>query len=535
MHLITYDIQLLEPLLVTALDGDPNSSIAYDFIPGSVLRGAFISQYQSQHGSIDIADVRSLFFSPQTQFLNGYRTVYDTVALEDVQSWPLPRSLWREKSGQSSESSFPVYDYAWPVGLSDDHKRLKGSLYGLIDSQGHLAQIERQVTIHIQRDRHMGRSTRESGQIYNYEALAPGQTFRAQILTELDETAVAPIIRLLSGEMHLGGSRSAGYGRVRLTPVVGGPSIETWLADCIRPPTGDRLVVTLLSDLLLRDANGNWTTDPTLLANMLGLTLKTAFIAARPIGAFNRKWGLPLPQRMAFQMGSVLVCEKPSDAQWQKLTTIVQQGAGENREDGLGRLALNWHIQPSFIMHKPEEGEIEAVTLAEDSASHEIATQMAIRLWRQQLDTAVTAEANRLARRQTRISKSQLYRLRLKIQAALQTVQQAQRQKKPDKIITAVKEDVSRYLTDVAGRRSTREQFNKTRVDRKQLPKWIAGLLERTPESMSTTPPFNQPRVEIGGVQAQWDDLLTLEYNLRLMDGVLANMAKLNKKEDRHG
>lgn len=535
MHLITYDIQLLEPLLVTALDGDPNSSIAYDFIPGSVLRGAFISQYQSQHGAFEIDQVRSLFFSPQTQFLNGYRTVYDTEALEDRQGWPLPRSLWREKPKQKSETSFTVYDYAWGGNPSDDHTRLKGASYGLIDSKGHLAQIERQVTIHIQRDRHMGRSTRESGQIYNYEALAPGQTFRAQILTELDESDLSPLIDLLSGEMHLGGSRSAGYGRVRLTPVPDAPSSEIWLSDCIRPFDGDTLVVTLLSDLLLRDANGNWTTDPALLAATLGLTLKTAFIAARPIGAFNRKWGLPLPQRMAFQMGSVLVCDKPADTQWQALTRLVRQGVGESREDGFGRLALNWHIQPSFIMCQSEEEEVKAVALTEGSGSYEIAAQMAMQLWRQQLDTAVTAKANQLARRQTRISKSQLYRLRLKIQAALQTVLQTQSHQQPDKIITDVKQEISRYMADVKSRRSTREQFNKTRVGGKRLLQWVGELLERTPESMLTTAPFDQPAVEIGGVRAQWNQQLTLEYNLRLIDGVLANMAKLSQKENRHG
>jgi hypothetical protein len=52
---------------------------------------------------------------------------------------------------------------------------------------------------------------------------------------------------------------------------------------------------------------------------------------------------------------------------------------------------------------------------------------------------------------------------------------------------------------------------------------------------MPATPPFNQSGVEIGGVRAQWNQQLMLEYNLRLIDGVLANMAKLSQKENRHG
>ena len=39
MNVINYQITLLEPTLVTALQGDPNSSVAFDYLPGSVLRG----------------------------------------------------------------------------------------------------------------------------------------------------------------------------------------------------------------------------------------------------------------------------------------------------------------------------------------------------------------------------------------------------------------------------------------------------------------------------------------------------------------
>ena len=37
MTTITYRVTLLEPLLVTAVEGDPNSGVAYDHLPGSAL------------------------------------------------------------------------------------------------------------------------------------------------------------------------------------------------------------------------------------------------------------------------------------------------------------------------------------------------------------------------------------------------------------------------------------------------------------------------------------------------------------------
>ena len=45
MKVINYRIDLLEPTLVTSLQGDPNSAVAFDYLPGSVLRGILIGKY----------------------------------------------------------------------------------------------------------------------------------------------------------------------------------------------------------------------------------------------------------------------------------------------------------------------------------------------------------------------------------------------------------------------------------------------------------------------------------------------------------
>ena len=47
MKAITYTITLEQPVLVTSLDGDPNSGVAFDYIPGSVIRGMIIPSTQS--------------------------------------------------------------------------------------------------------------------------------------------------------------------------------------------------------------------------------------------------------------------------------------------------------------------------------------------------------------------------------------------------------------------------------------------------------------------------------------------------------
>ena len=530
MRLITYDIHLLEPLLVTALDGDPNSSISYNFIPGSVLRGALIGSYQHAGNEIDSTALRSLFFSPDAQYLNGYRTLYDKDALEEVRCWPLPLSLRREEVQAEEEKSFKVYDLAW-ISV-EDTERLS-TPFGILDSDGQMAQIERQVTTHIQRDRHLGRSTRESGEIYNYEALSAGQTFRAHILTTLAETEIQPVVDLLAGELHLGGSRSAGYGRVRFELVENPADLEAWLAQRYpaQKPAG-KVTITLLSDLLLRDGNGNWTTDPRAAARSMGLELDTAFRAVRPIGAFNRKWGLPLPQRMALKMGTVLVCRPPTDAQWQQLKDLVENGMGESREDGYGRIAVNWHTQSNFTMSKPDAPEAEIIPLLPDSAGRQIAGQMVARMWRSQLEQRIVAKANDLAdKAQIKASKSQLHRLRQKVQATLQKAMQAQQPDTPESHCSSdvITDNLRAYMKDLEARRSTRDQFQKTRVNKTPLLEWISDLLKETAPS---SPDFTRIKAQIGDVQAVWSEIATLEANLRLMDAVLAQMVKKTKEAD---
>ncbi|MCP4421493.1 MAG: hypothetical protein GY805_33195, partial [Chloroflexi bacterium] len=258
----------------------------------------------------------------------------------------------------------------------------------------------------------------------------------------------------------------------------------------------------------------------------------TAFRSTRPIGAFNRKWGLPLPQRMALQMGTVLVCKSPSDAQWQELATFVRDGVGESREDGYGRIGVNWQSQPSFLMTKPEKQEAPIIPLPPDSASRHIATQMIKRMQQAQIEQRVVAKANGFASNaRVKASKSQIYRLRLKVQATLQKAIQVQRPNAAADQCTsdAVTDNLRAYMKDLQSRRSTRDQFKKTRIDTWPILSWIGNLLaETTPQS----PEFQQINVQIGDVKTNWTEIMTLETNLRLINAVLA---QIGKKEANNG
>src|SRR5438105_4274925 len=119
MKVINYHITLLEPTLVTALQGDPNSAVAFDYLPGSVLRGVLIGKYLGSK-SADTSDstLRRLFFDGTTRYLNGYPLdAYDHPSLPVPVSWQRVKDQAKDKEGKI----FDIFDFA--VEAQDDKQQ----------------------------------------------------------------------------------------------------------------------------------------------------------------------------------------------------------------------------------------------------------------------------------------------------------------------------------------------------------------------------------------------------------------------------
>jgi CRISPR-associated protein Csx10 len=347
VRVITYRITLLEPALVTALDGDPNSAVAFNY-----LRAKNLATDQ-----FDAADpeAQRLFFDGTTRYLNGY-----LLDRQHRRTLPTPQS-WQRKKGEET----PLYDFAVespdPLGKEQWQSAPK-PFCALTEDYVRLVQPDRYITVHTARNRRFGRpqgprrvrKDEDPGAVYRYDALAAGQTFTAAILC--DGTDAKDFESLLTGEATLGGSRSGGYGRVRFENV---QEEATWSeADSTFVPMDSKLIVTLLSDVLLRNSNGQFVVDPEVVTAALSarlgepLSLRQAFLRGQAIGGFNRKWGLPLPQVFAVQMGSVFVYDAPA-CNDSKLRDLEVQGIGERRAEGFGRVAVNWHTQERWKVEGP--------------------------------------------------------------------------------------------------------------------------------------------------------------------------------------
>ncbi|MCA9941323.1 MAG: hypothetical protein KC418_21930 [Anaerolineales bacterium] len=539
MKAIIYTIKLLEPVLVTALEGDPNSSVSFPYLPGSVLRGVFVGRYlrhikkqQLDAGNSDETntELRRLFFTGETCYLNG---CLDCGKYEPQRTLPAPRSWYREKDADLDQV-VDLYDLAHPLSVSEDLKAIGNLFCSVGTNHPLLLKPQRQLAVHTARNRRFGRARSSSGEnelsgaVFQYESLAPGQSFVAVILCQNEDETL--LMSLIDGKAQIGGSRTGGYGRVQLTHIKT-EEATSWQETSIKPnAANNKVIVTLLSDLILRDSYGQPTNDPQQVAIALGGELQDAYLSTHVVSGFNRKWGLPLPQIPAYAMGSLFILDKVDQS---KLDKALQCGLGERRAEGFGRLGLHWNqsAQLRGRVWEAQEPDMPAFT---DPTSQKLAQQMANRLLSQKLDWHIGSRAFDLIPKdyKSKVSKSQVYRLRALLEDILRELAQAPREKKAA-VITKGRERIQEYLDNVMRRDFSRKQFEKARLDNKQFLDWAKERVADTQEESTREAaigPMDLPK--IGQISAEWDDETTFSSNLRLISGVLAHMAKSAREDN---
>jgi CRISPR-associated protein Csx10 len=539
MKAITYRITLREPTLVAGLEGDPNEGKALNYLPGSVLRGAIFWKYLRANNlspnRVNAADpvVQRLFFNGETRFLNGYRL--DRL---NQRTLPTPQSWHCEKGNETEIFDFAV---AMAPGSNGQWQGIQIPFCALSEQHDEKRKVrlvapERHLAVHTARTRRFGRAMPADkidptkgdvrGAVYRYDALAAGQQFEAVILCQ--DGDFSNIKSLLSSEATLGGSRSGGYGRAIFEFDNEKPA-EAWLetSNASAPDVDGKLIITLLSDALLRNATGQFVVDPGVVTQMLSKKLDTtlqprqAFLRGGLIGGFNRKWGLPLPQTLVIQMGSVFVFDKPACAE-SKLRDLEAQGIGERRAEGFGRVAVNWPNDAELeVDTTPASPTATTTTVEPGSESEALLRRMAEQLLRQRLNERLTAKANSFTFGDLPRN-SQLSRLRNIIRNELI-------KERPDL------QRIRDYAKHIKERDSVKRQFERARISNEKMLDWLNDTLKKTEDSdWEALLGFQAEDVRrVGGLSASITDSLRIEYLLRLIDAVLTSAAKKQRGEGR--
>lgn len=515
MKSLVFDILLEEPVLIASLLGDANTETSLSYIPGTVLRGAVISK--RANGSAPL----NCFFDGSVRFLNAYPVV------DGKHFLPRPLSWVVEKGGGDGIRDLAVL--ALGQDGAGEHDKIwvsAGGEYAAIqktddDVHAYLKTPDRHIQIHTARNRKYGRSLganahklgqgNNPGAIFRYDSIASGQIFRSAVLCD-DAAKADEIKEILEKDIFLGGARTAGYGKVRISNIRmedgGGNGVFDECAMKFAPPPqiGEEVVVCFLSDALVRDSNGQLTFDRASVAQSLGIELNCGktFIKSLLVAGYNRKWRLPLTQDMAMMKGSV-IAGKVIDSK--KFIDALERGVGERISEGFGRICIDWLVHETYKKEELQTPTPKAVTIQTGTPAHALAQRIVDRTVRRHWDRELAAKSHRDAKDFSQPSKSQLGRVRAIVQSAMQD--------KPDAGSGRIK-DIAK---DIHARKSSRDQWD---GQEKHLEKYT-----------DQSKPIVDPKgLVLGGVSAK---ALTSEdcyrANMRLLNAALAVASKKKRSE----
>jgi CRISPR-associated protein Csx10 len=518
MKALVIPLILEGPVLITNMgNGDENSSSSLPYIKGSSLRGLLIGRYLAENPAKDLLDDSNavdLFFSENVSFLNAYPSV-DRAGL--VRSLPLPLS-WYKKKDEALDTSLPVQDFAVDIDESfDENLRFPFCSPDVDNERVPLLRPEQVLATHISGEAR-GVVRAEQNTVFQYQALAAGQKFTAVILTKTGDMRKRLRDLLVKNPiMHLGRSRSARYGRIRIDVDNLKEKDDEW-KEASSDSRNAKTIITLLSDAILRDEFGQQTNDLDLwLAarlNKPGLKSSHRFITNALIGGFNRKWGLPLPQTHALGMGSVFVYPS-SQLTPDDLSEVLENGVGERCVEGFGRIAVNWHTKPRFeVVDQNPISPPRRMSLSDTSQL--MAKQMAEKILRQRLDALLSETALRY-RISGSINNHQLSRLRYQLR----------------QVINAGSGEVNRIISFLGDLKSkAADQYKRSRVfyDQHQSSRLRNWLEEKLDELDGLTLPFGLLPT-VAGQKAEMKDELKKEYTLRLIEAVVNLRMKENRRE----
>lgn len=360
MQRLKYTITTLSPVLLPVNTGDPNTVNTCTFINGSAILGAYAHRYiASKLTHLSKSDQAcqdptfcSWFLQGGLMFTNAYPVNPKTGQVHHIS----PFSIHKEKN-DSLINGKPYIDL-----LFTDPKKLDvstKSLDGYIRMEGErLETCSVNTSLNFHHARNPKTGTTEEGLIFNYESIDAGQTFEGNIIGEPD--ALNEFLQFAhatnENRLHLGRSKNAQYGGIEMKIASDQP--EQFFSEvdalCLEEPDfdDDTLSLTLLSDLILYNEEGFSTTDVAYLEKLLGVKIGKTYLKTGYVENFVSVWGLPKPSEACFKAGSAFLVEACNDPK--RLLKFQQEGIGERRHEGFGRIVLDWQTARNGLKKFPK-------------------------------------------------------------------------------------------------------------------------------------------------------------------------------------
>lgn len=353
-------LRTLQPVKMGGTGSQVDNQNSLDYISGSALRGAFIGRYLRLHDCQLHEDdtERKRWLGGGIRFLNAYLMV------DKMRGLPFPACLYASKEhlrqfAQTGHLTTVFNSLHQPV--NDGMKRIPPKGYVAFNSDTiKVTQTRMQDQLHINLQR-------EKTALYRYESIDVGQSFLFAIAVEENDAKIEKFLRSFDGQsLYLGGSKSSGYGKCLLRFMCSSTQDSEFVPHSFDNGT---FFMYCTSDIILRDNCGRYLSQipANLLREKLGVTVDIDNFAVQvvQIAGFNNKWGSRVPQVEAIQKGSVFLCHYNGDLAESRVRLVEDQGIGERRSDGFGRILFLSH----FPSHNLERAQSEHIHSTEDGSS----------------------------------------------------------------------------------------------------------------------------------------------------------------------
>lgn len=354
-HILRYRLTFKEQVVIPTADGDPNTVVTQQEVPGSSVLGAAAWNYLRHTEDSPETDetFRRVFLDGGLCFLTAYPEAVDT----QQRLLPIPHSIREFKKSKATIVNFLKQP---PAKLINQPTKRLGRHYGRIGGKGLETQtVKTKRNYHHARadNRTKGRALEGSGTIFQYEAIQAGQIFQGAVLGSKSELADLQKWLRDGSLIRVGRSRSAQYGETKFEWI---GKIEKlckhteWNGFLSQSPPrnlGKRLIITTLSSLLNVNDRGHPDVNFPVqeLAAVLGLkasdlTLSSSYTRTETISGYNSHLRLPRQQVPAIGAGSVFEFELARDlteTDQKQLLKLERNGLGMRKNEGYGRVAVN--------------------------------------------------------------------------------------------------------------------------------------------------------------------------------------------------
>lgn len=301
----------------------------YDYLPGTVVRGAFAAAWIAAHGEPSAGSAR------RQEFLGLFEGGVRFGALFSGGEFT-PLSVVGHKYQASPDCPAAEYDRAMTEDVPTQCPHCRSPLEHPKGLRGTAPSQQRRTSVAI-----TSSGVARRGQIVTRDTLAAGQAFRGTLIAA--DPASLGILGGL-GPVRVGGRRTT-HG-----------AAEVAIEEASPPPTAQRrddrrLIVRLRGPGIFVDDHGRPARDPNPgeLADILGCPARVVSRWTRwhTTAGWHIASGLPKPAELAVAPGSTYLIETDTRITGDALAALGRRGLGLRRHEGFGDLAPPPALTPS--------------------------------------------------------------------------------------------------------------------------------------------------------------------------------------------